>query len=946
MTALSQALAGGPAVVLIEGEGGIGKSTLLREYLSSRGDGRRALVGRCPPFRQPHTLGPVADALRQATDRVARLPLSALCGALRSLFPEWADDLPPAPEPAEDPTAARHRLFRALTELAGCLQVRLLAVEDVQWADEATIEFLLFLATQQRLPVSLVVTYRQEEVSAESLLVRLLSRRHAGAAQLRLAVGPLDVAGTARMVSTMLGVEQVPAGFAEFMHERTDGVPLAVEELVRLLGDRADLARRDGMWVRRHLDKIDVPSTIRDAVLERTGRLTGDTQAILRAAAVLAYPADEGTLLAVSGLPAARRGAALDGALRCRMLAEDTRGHLSFRHVLASRAVYEAIPVPERRMMHLRAGRALEMQDLPPTVRLARHFYQAGETGTWRRHAEQAADLAIASGDVATAFELLHSLLTDAKLTPSAVIRLTEKIPTPTATGDPRFQEVVQVLRSALAAGVPDPAQEAELRFHLGRVLNLMEEFDTACEELERAIPHLSHKPVFACRAMVSLGWARGPGTASAHLHWLRRAAEVFVPAGPNRLSMTIQRATALLLLGESAGWAEAAQVPPDAATAQEKSEITRGNLNVGHMAMLWGRYGEAQRRLARALDLASRHQYWRYHALALESQAHLEWYTGAWHGLAERVAALAQSEDLPAVSRLGPLLVTAQLNAASGAHAEAREILQLLCEQTSQSGMEPECMEPAAALARLLLADGDPGAALIVTDWPVAVLVSKETWLWATDLAPARITALAGTGQLDQAAELTRMFARGLRGREAPAPRASLLLCQAILARAHGHHDRAEALFARAAVAWDALPRPYEALLARERQAECLLAGGQADAALTLLSEVRQKLAVLGATADAERVAQSLHEHKTVAPRGRRGYGDQLSPREIEVVQMVIAGHTNREIAEALSRSEHTVATQRKSAMRKLRVSSRAALAVAAKSAGISAGGHMLRQG
>ena len=88
---LTQTLASSPTVVLVEGEAGIGKSRLLREYLSSpaaRGD--PALVACCPPFRQPQTLGPVTDALRQATDGVAGLPLTDLAGALRPLFPEWA----------------------------------------------------------------------------------------------------------------------------------------------------------------------------------------------------------------------------------------------------------------------------------------------------------------------------------------------------------------------------------------------------------------------------------------------------------------------------------------------------------------------------------------------------------------------------------------------------------------------------------------------------------------------------------------------------------------------------------------------------------------------------------------------------------------------------------------------------------------------------------------
>lgn len=90
LTVLTQALASGPAVVLVEGEPGIGKSRLVQEYLTSpAGRQRRILVAACPPFRQPFTLGPVVDALRHATEDMAGLGLSPLAGALRALFPEW-----------------------------------------------------------------------------------------------------------------------------------------------------------------------------------------------------------------------------------------------------------------------------------------------------------------------------------------------------------------------------------------------------------------------------------------------------------------------------------------------------------------------------------------------------------------------------------------------------------------------------------------------------------------------------------------------------------------------------------------------------------------------------------------------------------------------------------------------------------------------------------------
>jgi hypothetical protein len=69
-------------------------------------------IGGCLPLRHPHTLGPVVDALQQATSQVTGLALSPLAGALRPLFPEWADWLPALPDPLEDATAVRHRDHR------------------------------------------------------------------------------------------------------------------------------------------------------------------------------------------------------------------------------------------------------------------------------------------------------------------------------------------------------------------------------------------------------------------------------------------------------------------------------------------------------------------------------------------------------------------------------------------------------------------------------------------------------------------------------------------------------------------------------------------------------------------------------------------------------------------------------------------------------------------
>ena len=303
----------------------------------------------------------------------------------------------------------------------------------------------------------------------------------------------------------MLAGEHVSAEFAAFLHERTEGVPLAVEELVRLMGDRADLARHRGGWVRRHLPEIDVPPTIRDAVLERAGRLGVDAAAVLQAAAVLAVPAGEVALRAVTGLPAGRARMGLAEALDSGLLTENAQG-VSFRHVLAAQAVYEAITGPHRRLMHKRAGRALERAAQPATARLVWHFREAGETAKWCKYAEQAADLAVASGDEAAAAALLHDLVTGAGLPARSMSRLARKLPLASLTGPERYQALVSALRSVLDAGVSDPAVEAGVRVQLGRVLTAMEDYEAGRAELERAIPHLAH-PADVSWALTHVGW-------------------------------------------------------------------------------------------------------------------------------------------------------------------------------------------------------------------------------------------------------------------------------------------------------------------------------------------------------------------------------------------------------------------------------------------------------
>ncbi|SEF18666.1 helix-turn-helix transcriptional regulator [Jiangella alba] len=943
---LAGALAQPPAVVLLEGEAGIGKSRLVHEYVATGPPG--ALVATCPPFQESLTLGPIVDAVRQsrAGAGLPGLRVSSLVGALRPLFPEWGAVLPPAPEPLDDPQAARHRIFSALAELIGRLRVRVLVVEDVHWADRATLEFLLFLVAR-RPALSLLLSYRPEDVAPGSLLLRLSSRLPAGWTQLRLTLPPLDVAATAGLVSSMLGGERVSDAFAAFLHDRTDGVPLALEESVRLLRQRDDVVRHDGEWIRRSLDELAVPPTVRDSVLERAQRLAPAARRAAEAAAVLAEPAEERLIAEVAGLTAAQARDALAEAVRSGLLADDDRGRLAFRHVLVGRAVYDAMTGVEQRRLHQRAGAALERQRPQPVVQLSRHFQAARDVRKWCAYAEQAAAHAAASGDHTTAVTLLVRLLTTAPVRTPAAVPLAVRLAT--AASDRRepvddlHHEAIRTLRDVLARDDLAPRAQAEIRNPLGRLLLQAGEFEQAHAELARAVPDLSHDPVEAARAMTYLGYPlQGPWPAAVHLGWLERAAEVASGIGrpADRLALTADRAAALVTLGQEQGWAVAAELPDDVTDLEGARQLARGLANLAYVATGWGRYDDAQARLDTATQLAGRTGYARLNASVQAIQAHLDWYTGRWDGLSGRVAALIADGGLAAMGGLEPFLVDGLLHAAGGSPRRAEQRFRGLLADAPADSIAVLPVSPAAALAALLLAAGDVDGAAAATDEPMRTIGAKQMWVWASDLARIRLDVLLAAGRAAEAAELVAAYEQGLGDVDAPASRAALLTCRAELLAAGGDATGAARGYAAAAAAWAALPRPYDAALTLERQARCLLRAGRADDGAALLSDVFHALAGLGARTDAARVGTGLRELgvqvRRTWRRGRRGYGDQLSPRELEVVRLVVTGRTNREIAGALSRSPKTVAGQLNSAMRKLGVTSRTALAVKALEAGL----------
>lgn len=936
------------AVVLVEGEAGVGKSRLVQEFLrSSSVSDNSVLFGACPPFRDPFTLGPIVAALRATRADVASLRLDGLAGALRPIFPEWADGLPPLPEPLEDAKAERHRLFSALIQLLGQLGISLLVVEDLHWADESTLEFLLLVASQPRDGIRLLLTYRPDDVPAGSLLLRLTSRLGSGALRQRVSLTTFDVTRTSALMSSMLNDEPVDEAFASYLQDRTEGLPLAVEESVRLLHDRSSLEFRDGAWERRDAVDLDVPPLVRDAVLERVQSLSEEAQQVLRSAAVLSDSVDVDTIIAVSDLTMKSARAAVAEAVSSGLLGEDDDGLVAFRHVLAAKAMYDALSALDKRSLHLRAGRALENVRPQPVARLVSHFRRANDAGNWALYGELAAEMAISAGDDATGVILLTDLVNAQELPLRTRSRLAKRLAGAevfrrSVDGD-LVHEVIEALRLIVATEGMLPRDVAEIRSPLGRLLMQRADFEAGRAELERAIPDLAHDPEESTRAMVFLGHPYGSTWhVSKHIDWLRRAADMQPESMSDidKMTLMVDRMTTLLLLGEESGWDLAARMPSVASTVKEGLQATRGHGNAGYTAMLWGRYPAAHHHLSTALALADAGRFQRIHDPILASAAHLDWFTGRWTGLAERVSAIGVEggERLPV---LEAILVARLLEAAAGNVHLAEERLVGLLEEVGAQQVPDLYVAVAAALASLQLDQGRIHEALQVTQLPMQEITRKGAWVWATEIAPIRVEAMVVSGQIEEARWLTTAFARGIRGLAAPAPAAALKLCQALLAQARGDDPASVARrFRDVAASWQRLPRPFDAALAQEREAENLIAADMREEGLVLLGDVRAALIDIGALADAERVVATLRGHgveaRGVQRGGRRSYGDELSPRELDVVSLLVSGLTNKEIGKLLVLSPKTVARHLDSARRKLGVTSRTALAVKAVEAGI----------
>ncbi|MEO6086548.1 MAG: AAA family ATPase, partial [Umezawaea sp.] len=847
-----------PAVVVVVGDAGMGKSRLVREATAPlRADGWRVATGFCHPLREPLPYGPVIDALGKVGPWLPEAGLPPTAGALAPLLPDLADRLPPAPATPDDPGAARHQLIQAVRSVLASIGPTVLVVEDLHWVDDATRELLLLLARDLPEQLSLVLTHRAGDRSC------VLGDAHRPTV-IRLA--PLSEDEVAELAAAALGGAATPE-LCAVLHRRSEGLPLVAEEDLLTFRDRD---RQDP----RELEHADVPEGLRAAVTERLVALSPAGAAVVEAAAVIAVPATEALLAEIAGVDPEEAGQGLIDALGTAVLRETDVGQYAFRHVLAHQVAYRHIPGPRRIRLHRRAIEVLRTHYPVPLVQIAHHTLSTGDREGWLVRVEQAADQAVALGDTGTAGTLLHQILNqsdvDAGQRSRAALALAR-----IADYGTDYAASARLLRDVLADPLLPGATRGEVRLGLGLIMVNVAGDWAGFHELEQAVDELATLPDKAARAMIALANGDHASAPTRAWGWLDRAEEAVRHSTDDVIRAAVQ-ATRLTLMakeGDPAVWPLADQLPRRSPDSAVLAHTCRALHNVSAAAIQLGHDRQARVQLLENLDLAQRMGDQRYECLNRIMLLYLDWLAGRWDGLETGFADLARAYPDITMVDTGLALCRGRLALARGRYSQALD--HFTTEASHTSGLRAPGVDPevSTGLAAVRLAQDNPQAAWAIAEPAVSVLRGRGAWVWPPDLLLVAVNAALAVSRREEAERLVAEAEARTHGRDAPAAAAESDLVRGLLLRDTEPATAAEH-FAAAQQRWQDIGRPYHAAKAAEHRGNALACSHPEDAA-THLAESARAYAEIGASADAARCQHALRSLGVGEPgrRGRRGY-------------------------------------------------------------------------
>jgi DNA-binding CsgD family transcriptional regulator len=875
--------------VLVTGEAGIGKTRLVSHVLAEVG--LPAYIGAArSSVAEPYSA--VAQVLRECLRRSPDLLASS-----DAFAPYCARLLPELGVPPED--AGESALVEALRRVFAAIGARgaaAVVLDDLHWADEATLALLPVLAAGLRgVPILLVALARDEVPADTHRLRRLRAQLRRESELVELPLRPFERAETARLVAAVAG-EELDDDVIGALHDRAQGIPFYIEELAGTLALEGRLTEAGA---------LPLPETVLDAVLLRTEALSLDARNALERAAVMGQRFDFEYV-------AAPGADALAEALDTGFLVEAGPGHLQFRHALVRDAVYQAIPWTRRRSLHTSIARSLDLAGASPAER-ATHWLGAGDIERARA----------ALGEAAAASECVYAYRDAAKLYERALdlsggtdllrFELLERLAVcaelagELAASARAWREAIDGRR---ARGEVERVAEAE--HAVGRVLALRgsteralsawfaaadafaacgRSEDAARSRLAAAQALQSSGRLQPALAVVQQAIAGLPTDAPAELRSRGRALEGIVLGKLGEVQLALEAVNDALAGALSAGHVASA------ATAYQALAVVHENAS---------EFVKATEAYETAIDYCESSGVPATGYVCAACLCHVLRQRGEWRRSLALSRSLLEDPSAGEANQAIAAAVMSQIHASRGERRPARmramEAAPYL-RRLGGIGAQAEC---SWTFARLELLEGSQDAALehcreILRRWEESedLHYSLNALAWSAALFAAcgqeedlhravrALTAIAGaTGNPEALAMLSRALGEAARA-QGDAPAAVELFRRALDLHREIElpHDRAELLVSAAAAARNA---------------------GLEDQAREWLTDARLQARRLGA-----RPLQAAAEH-ALAELGGSAAGSAaaagLTPRQLQVIRRVAEGRTNREIATELYLSVRTV--------------------------------------
>jgi DNA-binding CsgD family transcriptional regulator len=895
-------ISGGAAALVLEGEAGMGKTTLWRAGVEAA-ETAGLCVLRAEPAESETALS--FSGLGDLLDPVLDEALAPLAAGQRSALAR-ALVLEEVEGPAPDAHSAGVALLNALRALAST-RVVLVAVDDVQWFDAASSTALAYAA--RRLRSERVGVLLARRAGLESSLVDELSRSGHADRYCDIGVGPLDLAALHQVVQAHLGAA-LPRPLLAEVHHTSGGNPFYALEIVRTL-------TRSGVSVAAG-KPLPVPDSLHDLVHGRLLALPSESRDFLVAAAAHAHP----TISITEKASGVGRGVGLTPALEARVV--ETEGdRIRFTHPLLAAGVLETADPQRRAELHARLAELLE----DPEARawqLAASVDEPNEEVA--RALGHAAQHARARGGLRSAALLLDRAceLTPLEQRHDAVRRAVDAAYLHFESGDsPRAE--------AQLRAVIESSSTSEERAKALWVLARVRTYEAPGEAVDLFLQLVDE----AERDLELLAVAH-EGVASALLWLLERFAEQVEHADAT-LAFALERGDEALagdalvskLLAEAWLGRSGAGTTADAALALQESTADRRLLDQPLIALVqyWLWMDEPERArdtlvemLRRARELGDESS--RPYVLSLLGQ--VEYILGNLESsldCAREGQEAAEQSGQPLFEAYHLALESLVTGRPEQAHEAMRRAVALIPATGGEGGLLA-----ASALGHLELALGSPERAAASLE-PVVERVMREGVAepGAVRLVVDLVEALIELGRRDEAVELLDWYEAHVRRLERVSPRANCARCRGLLAAQAGEIDRALEAYEEA-LEWHA---KVELPLDRGRT---LLALGAAQRRAKRRREARETLE--NALAVFERIGASLWAERARAElkriSGRAATRGALTPAEERVAALVAEGKTNREVAAALFLSDRTVEGHLSRVFGKLGIRHRAELAPA----------------